>query len=53
MRKKANTVTVRGATWSALDKIIISPLASKVKHCWLRQPALLRITVLSTWAVES
>src|SRR5579864_1726851 len=32
MRRKARPATLRGATWSALDKIMISPLVSKVKR---------------------
>jgi len=33
MRKNTRaTETLRGATWSALDKIMISPLVSKVKR---------------------
>src|SRR5580765_8832371 len=35
--KESETATLRGATWSALDKIMISPLVSKVKHAYLSE----------------
>ncbi len=31
-RERRATATLRGATWSAVDKIMISPLVSKVKR---------------------
>jgi hypothetical protein len=32
--QESETATLRGATWSALDKIMISPLVSKVKRAY-------------------
>jgi len=35
--KESETATLPGATWSALDKIMISPLVSKVKRAYLSE----------------